>query len=200
MIDPHEYVAAETLKGGLAVTIRALRPDDRQRVAQAVRGLEQESIYFRLFSYRGELSEAGLDRIMKFDPEREVALIATTADEEEIVIGSGRYLLTGPGRAEVAFIVEEDYHGRESSRSCAISRSSRAITASRRSEPKCSRRIRRCARCSSGPDGRCSRGARAEPCTSRRAAGRPFVISGRAARLPRRLQRAPATRVLQSIP
>ena len=112
MTDPRDYVAAETLKGGLAVTIRALRPDDRERVAQAVRGLEQESIYFRLFSYRGELTETGLDRIMKFDPEREVALITTTADEEEIVIGSGRYVLTGPRRAEVAFIVEEDYHGR----------------------------------------------------------------------------------------
>ena len=28
------------------------------------------------------------------------------------MIGSGRYVLTGPGRAGVAFIVEEDYHGR----------------------------------------------------------------------------------------
>jgi len=113
VIDPREYVAAETLKSGLAVTIRALRPDDRERVAMAVRGLDRESIYFRLFSYRSELTEAGLDRIMKFDPEREVALLVTIgAGDEEIVIGSGRYVTSRPGTAEIAFMVDEDYHGR----------------------------------------------------------------------------------------
>ena len=113
MIDPRDYVAAETLKGGLAVTVRALRPSDRERVARAVQQLERESIYFRLFSYRKELTEAGLDRIMTFDAEHEVALLVTLGtDDAETVIGSGRYIVTEPGTAEVAFIVEEDYHGR----------------------------------------------------------------------------------------
>jgi RimJ/RimL family protein N-acetyltransferase len=112
MVDAREYVAAETLKNGVAVTVRALRPADRERVAKAVRNLDRESIYFRLFSYRSELTEAGLDRIMKFDPEREIALLVTIgAGDEEIVIGSGRYVTSGAGTAEVAFIVEEDYHG-----------------------------------------------------------------------------------------
>ena len=112
-MDPRDYVATEILKGGLAVTIRALRPDDRERVARAVRGLDRQSIYFRLFSYRNELTEAGLDRIMNFDPDREVALLVTTlVGNEEIVIGSGRYVRGSPSTAEVAFLVEEDYHGR----------------------------------------------------------------------------------------
>jgi len=111
--DPRDYVAAETLKSGLAVTIRALRPDDRERVAQAVRGLDRESIYFRLFSYRKELTEAALDRIMRFDPDSEVVLVATTgAGPAETVIGSGRYIVISERSAEVAFVVEEDYHGR----------------------------------------------------------------------------------------
>lgn len=113
MIDPREYVAAETLKDGLAVTIRALRPDDRARVARAVRGLDRESIYFRLFSYRKELTEAGLDRIMSFDPQSEVVLLATVGNgDDETAIGSGRYVVVGPGTAEIAFIVKEEYHGR----------------------------------------------------------------------------------------
>lgn len=112
-IDPRNYVATATLKGGLDVTIRALRPDDRERVARAVRGLERQSIYYRLFSHRNELTEAGLDRIMKFDPDQEVALLVTTAVAgEETVIGSGRYVRSAPDKAEVAFVVEEDYHGR----------------------------------------------------------------------------------------
>ncbi|HUP06303.1 MAG TPA: GNAT family N-acetyltransferase [Caldimonas sp.] len=111
-IAPSDYAAAETLKNGLAVTVRALRPGDREKVARAVRGLERESIYYRLFSHRGELTEAGLDRIMRFHPEREVVLLATTGSgAEERVIGSARYVVLSPQTADVAFMVEEDHHG-----------------------------------------------------------------------------------------
>jgi len=113
VIDAAHYVAAETLKGGLAATVRALRPDDRERVARAVRGLDRQSIYYRLFSYRNELSDAGLDRIMRFDPAREVVLLVTIGEgKDEAIIGSGRYVASDPGTAEVAFVVEESYHGR----------------------------------------------------------------------------------------
>jgi RimJ/RimL family protein N-acetyltransferase len=110
-----DFVRTETLKNGLAVTIRALRPDDRERIAKAIRGLDPESIYTRLFSYRTELTEAGLERVMKVDPAREVALVVTKGSgEDEIVIGSGRYVVAGERTqrtAEIAFVVEEDYHG-----------------------------------------------------------------------------------------
>ena len=116
MTDPRDFTSAETLRNGLAVTIRHLRDDDRERMAKAVRQLARESVYTRLFSYRNELTESGLDRIMKVDPERQVALVVTTgAGEDEIVIGSGRYFASGAKgeerTAEVAFVVEEDYQG-----------------------------------------------------------------------------------------
>jgi RimJ/RimL family protein N-acetyltransferase len=116
MTDVREHSWNATLKNGVAVTIRELRPDDRERMAKAVRNLDRESIYTRLFSYRNELTEAGLDRIMHFDPEREVVLVVTIgAGPDETVIGSGRYVASGTDRgtrtAEVAFMVEEDYHG-----------------------------------------------------------------------------------------
>jgi RimJ/RimL family protein N-acetyltransferase len=112
MADPREYVASETLKSGVAITIRALRPDDRDRVAAAIRELDRESIYLRLFSYRPELTEAGLDRVMRFDPASEIVLLAILPqDADEKVIGSARYVVNAPGVAEIAFIVEEDHHG-----------------------------------------------------------------------------------------
>lgn len=101
-----------TLKNGTAVTLRALRPDDRERMAQAVRGLEAQTIYTRLFSYRKELTDAGLDRLMNVDFERDVAIVATTGSgADELIIGGARYVGTAEGRAEVAFTVEEDYQG-----------------------------------------------------------------------------------------
>jgi len=101
-----------TLKNGTVVTLRPLRADDRQRVAEAVHGLDPQTIYTRLFSHRKELTEAGLDRIMRVDDEREVVIMATTGSGVgEAVIGGGRYVVTGEGRAEIAFTVEEDYQG-----------------------------------------------------------------------------------------
>ena len=116
MTGPGDFAVSETLRNGLAVEVRALRADDREKIAKAVRGLDRESIYTRLFSYRKELTETGLDRIMHFDPDSEVVLVVTIGSgTDEIVIGSGRYIVgSGEQRArgaEVAFMVEEDYHG-----------------------------------------------------------------------------------------
>lgn len=116
MAELPDYARSETLRNGLVVTIRALHTDDRERIATAVRQLDRESIYTRLFSYRTELTEAGLDRIMRFDPEREVVLVVTLGSgPDEVIVGSGRYVVAGadggPRTAEVAFMVEEDYQG-----------------------------------------------------------------------------------------
>jgi GNAT superfamily N-acetyltransferase len=116
MINISDFNRQDTLKNGLAVTIRAMRPDDREKVAAAIRELDRDSLYFRLFTYRSEFTAKELDRILSVDPAREAALLVTVgAGADEIVIGSGRYVASaagGAGRtAEVAFIVEEDYHG-----------------------------------------------------------------------------------------
>jgi GNAT superfamily N-acetyltransferase len=116
MSDSPEFASTETLRNDLTITIRALRPADRERLAAAIRNLDRESVYTRLFTYKKELTEAGLNRVMTTDPAREVALLATVgAGPDEIVIGSGRYIVgdarEGGPTAEVAFVVEEDYHG-----------------------------------------------------------------------------------------
>ena len=103
------------LRNGFDVTIRPLRADDRDRVANAVRHLDRDSIYTRLFSYRTELTDKGLDRIMRVDPERDAMLVVTRGSgADEALIASGRFIGSGdPGErtAEVAFVVEEDCQG-----------------------------------------------------------------------------------------
>lgn len=116
MIVPCDFSCTETVKNGLVVTIRAMRPEDRDRIAAAVGTLNRDSVYSRLFSYRNELTEAGLGRIMTLDPNRDMALLVTTGSETgEIVIGSGRYAASSAQEAnrsaEIAFIVQEDYQG-----------------------------------------------------------------------------------------
>jgi RimJ/RimL family protein N-acetyltransferase len=101
-----------TLKNGTVATLRPLRADDRERMAAAIRGLDAQTIYTRLFSHRKELTETGLDRAMRVDDEREVVIVAATGrGADEAIIGGGRYVVAGEGRAEIAFTVEEDYQG-----------------------------------------------------------------------------------------
>jgi GNAT superfamily N-acetyltransferase len=111
------YAAAETLKDGTAVTVRAIRPDDRERLGAAFGKLEPGSVYTRFFSHRGQPSDEELRAACEVDFASVVALVVTVPDEAggEVIIGAGRYLLHGPpgagGAAEVAFTVEEDYQG-----------------------------------------------------------------------------------------
>lgn len=111
------YTAAEKLKDGTAVTVRAIRPDDRRRLGEAFVKLEPGSVYTRFFSHRGQPSDEELRAAVEVDFENTVALVVTVSDGagDETIIGAGRYVLNGaPGggrSAEVAFTVEEDYQG-----------------------------------------------------------------------------------------
>jgi GNAT superfamily N-acetyltransferase len=108
---------AEKLKDGTAVTVRAIRPDDRRRLGEAFSKLEPGSVYTRFFSHRGQPSDEELRVATEVDFEGTVALVVTVPDGEgdETIIGAGRYVLHGVpgagGGAEVAFTVEEDYQG-----------------------------------------------------------------------------------------
>ena len=117
MNNPRDYSVDEVLKDGTCVTIRAIRPADGTRLAEAFRLLEKDSIYTRFFSFRGDPSDAELDRAVNVDFVREVALVVTIQTvHRETIIATGRYFATdGPGierSAELAFVVEEDFQGR----------------------------------------------------------------------------------------
>jgi RimJ/RimL family protein N-acetyltransferase len=112
MIDARHYAVHDTLRDGTAILIRALRPDDGPRMAEAFSRLEAESVYTRFFGPKSGLTEADYRTIREMDFSTKVALIVTTAvDGRETVIASSSYTCFAPDAAEVAFIVEEDYHG-----------------------------------------------------------------------------------------
>src|SRR5438270_11013725 len=117
MASARNYVAAQPLRDGTRVTIRAVRPDDRDRINKAFGELERESVYTRFFNYKKGLSETELERLDTMDFVNDVMLVVTIVrDADEIVIGSARYVAgmasDGSRTAEVAFTVEEDYQGK----------------------------------------------------------------------------------------
>ena len=115
MTDARNYYAQETLKNGLQVTLRAIRPDDSERLLAAFKELDERTVYLRFFGPR-QVSHHDLTEASDVDFVRTIALVVCIQDgAAEKIIGGGRYIAFGdaepPDMAEVAFMVEEDYHG-----------------------------------------------------------------------------------------
>ena len=108
---------AFTLRGGRVAVVRAIRPDDRDRLQAAFHALEPESVYLRYFSFKNELTEADLDRLCAPDFHERVVLVVTLPGDAgaEIIVGAGGYVMlpavAATRAAEVAFAVEEDVQG-----------------------------------------------------------------------------------------
>ena len=114
LVDPRNYLVADTLRDGTVVTIRAIRPDDRGRLLEAFKKLDRASIYRRFFNPKRELTDAELKQFTEVDFDHVVALVVTTkAENAEIMVAGGRYVTAPSSRsAEVAFTTEKAYQGR----------------------------------------------------------------------------------------
>ena len=95
-----------------SIAIRAIRPDDRERLVQAFHALDRRSIYQRFFFHKRELSDEELRQITECDGARNVVLVATIGSgNQEVIVGLGQYARRGAA-AQIAFAVEEDLQGR----------------------------------------------------------------------------------------
>jgi len=112
MADAATYSAVESLRYGMRIDIRALRPDDREALVAAVGGASAQSLYRRFHGAKRELSEREIAFFMNIDFVNHVALVAV-ADEggQSAIIGGARYIVVQPGQAELAFTVVDRYQG-----------------------------------------------------------------------------------------
>nr|WP_043614491.1 bifunctional GNAT family N-acetyltransferase/acetate--CoA ligase family protein [Nonomuraea candida] len=106
---PAHWEADVVLADGGTAHVRPIRPADADRLRSFYSRLSDESIYFRFFGPRPRLSDKEVERFTNVDYVSRVALIATIGAEMVAVI---RYDRTGPGEAEVAFLVEDAHQGR----------------------------------------------------------------------------------------
>jgi len=110
------------MKGGGIYTIRPIRPDDAEMLQTLVRGLSDESRYFRFASTLTELPPRMLARYTLIDYDREMALVAVHTQrqngedgrviERERIIGVSRFI-TNPDQTscEFSLVVADDFSG-----------------------------------------------------------------------------------------
>src|SRR5271155_274414 len=113
MIDARDYRVDVRTLDGAAILIRAIRPDDKERLHDHFRGLSEESVYFRFMGIRRDLSPQDLKHLTELDFKNHVGLAATlTENGRERFIGVGRYICgADPHRAEVAFAILDEFQG-----------------------------------------------------------------------------------------
>ena len=105
------YLVKEALKDGNEVTIRAMRPDDKERLVKAFLHLEPQTIRTRFFYPKKTLSEDDLRWLDEIGHGNHVGLVATVpSGRDELIIGEGSYAVLGR-TAEIGFTVAEAWQG-----------------------------------------------------------------------------------------
>jgi Acetyltransferases, including N-acetylases of ribosomal proteins len=109
---PSAYSAREQLRDGRQIEIRALRPSDEAGMLDAINHTNAESLRRRFFVTKRAFSEKEKAFFMNVDFVQHVALVVEIErDGRRAIIGGGRYKVTEPGKAEIAFVVIDDYQG-----------------------------------------------------------------------------------------
>lgn len=112
-MDAARYSEVETLPDDRRITIRSLRPADRDDFTAAAKRTSPESIYRRFFAPRRDFSEREVSFFVDVDFIKHVALIAVDENgERPEIVGGGRYLVGVAGQAELAFMVVDQYQGK----------------------------------------------------------------------------------------
>jgi RimJ/RimL family protein N-acetyltransferase len=103
------------LADGRLVTIRPIRPDDRERLQVSHERLSDQSRYRRFMTSKPTLSAADAAYLVDIDLCDHYALVATTADpnDGEAIIGVARFirLALHPEVAEFAIVVGDAWQG-----------------------------------------------------------------------------------------
>ncbi len=107
---PKKYITQCTLKNGVRVTLRPIKPEDENRFNELFKSLSAQSVRFRFFETIKEMSHDTLSRYCNLDYDREIAIVAQLEDRS--LIGVVRLILDAEAKkGEFAIMVSDSWHG-----------------------------------------------------------------------------------------
>jgi GNAT superfamily N-acetyltransferase len=100
-----------TLNSGREAWIRPIAPGDGPALRAAYDQLSDETKYKRFLAVKPHLTGSDLRYLINIDPERHVALVATTAGEPDNIIGVARFVIIAddPETAEFAIVIADPF-------------------------------------------------------------------------------------------
>jgi len=110
---PKKYITRFTLKNGVEVTLRPIKPEDENLLRKFYCSLSEETMRLRFFQVFREVPRETLIRHCHLDYDREMAIIAETERESERRIIGISMLTADPGRksGEFAVVVGDQWQG-----------------------------------------------------------------------------------------
>ena len=113
--DLSTYRACETLPGGQRLQLRAIRPDDRDRLREEFLKLSKETVRDRFFNVKLDLTPVELTYLTEVDFKHHVALVAELESGPcRIPVAVGRLVrsISEPDHSEIAITVTDDMQAR----------------------------------------------------------------------------------------
>ena len=110
-VGPKEVRTTMLLDDGTLVSFRAMQPTDEPGTRDLFYSLSQETVYYRYMSHMKRIPRKQLQNFVYVDHRNEVAIVGTVPEAHgEEIIAIGRYYLDQKtNRAEVAFVVRDDW-------------------------------------------------------------------------------------------
>jgi len=111
---PIHLVERVQLPDGTDLIIRPIRPEDAEMEQDFVRGLSEQTKYFRFMQAIKELTPEMLVRFTQIDYDREMALIGVVEQAEgDVEVGVARYMARPGGEScEFAIVVSDQWRER----------------------------------------------------------------------------------------
>ncbi len=113
-VGPPALRSAAVLDDGTLVSFRPMHPTDEPRVRDLFHSLSQQTMYYRFMSNVARLPQRQIQNFVYVDYREEMAIVGTIPEAYgDQIIAVGRYYLDpGTNRAEVAFIVRDNWQNR----------------------------------------------------------------------------------------
>ncbi|MBN1320317.1 MAG: GNAT family N-acetyltransferase [Thermoleophilia bacterium] len=110
-VGPKEVRTTMLLDDGTLISFRAMNPTDEPATRDLFYSLSQETVYYRYMSHMKRIPRKQLQNFVYVDHRNEVAIVGTVPEAHgEEIIAIGRYYLDQKtNRAEVAFVVRDDW-------------------------------------------------------------------------------------------
>ena len=101
-------------KGGIKARIRPTKPSDESMIQDLFYNLSESSVYFRYFAPKRSMPHENLQKYVNVSEDEGLSLVVVTGPREnERIIAESRYMLgSGKEFADVAFMVDENFHSR----------------------------------------------------------------------------------------
>lgn len=114
VVASNERKKVYVLDDGISLTLRPIRPTDEQGMKNLVYALSQETLYNRFISRKRHFGAKQILDFVYVDHRKNVAYVVTVPENHgEDIVAVGRYYLDEKtNRAEVAFVVRDEWQGK----------------------------------------------------------------------------------------